>query len=345
MSIPEILKTNMAKVMGVRLTDVLITLRKPLQFQSNRLYDIRADGYHFIAKEYLQPDEQEVAPLREYRALKLLSSLDIAPQPILFEPAIAPIVIYEYMEGEMWDRKRVTATDLSNLMEVWLKVNSVSVDWFSRGHERSLQAIEHEFHHHLKTYLDWTTTEFKAGERAAQMCLKLLGNRHFVIQELSNHVPLPCFCKTDPRFANVIQRPNGQLGLIDWEDSGLRDPARDLADVLIHPNQEDLVNWKDWQAFFVKPYIDVRSRIDKDIAMRMHLYLAVFPMFWLILIIRRGIKLISTGQLTDWTVNGLSGNERLRRYLARALAWPKMDYENVLEDLNSVEFFPDGCTR
>src|SRR5688572_16838434 len=141
MSIPETLKTEIAKVIGLRLTELRITLRKPLEFQSNRLYDVQADGYHFIAKEYLQPDEQEVAPLREYRALKLLSSLDIAPQPIFFEPAIAPIVIYEYMEGEMWNRRRVTATDLSNLMEVWLKVNSLSADWFSHGHERSLQAI------------------------------------------------------------------------------------------------------------------------------------------------------------------------------------------------------------
>ena len=344
MSIPEILKTEIAKAIGLNLTELTITLRKPLEFQSNRLYDIWADDYHLIAKEYLQPDEREVAPLREYTALKLLSSLDIAPQPIFFDPAIGPIVIYAYMDGEMWDRRRASATDLSNLMELWLKVNSVSADWFSRGYERPLQAIEHELQNHLETYLDWVTVEFKSGEQAAEMCLKLLESRHGVFQELSDHVPIPCLCRADPRFANVIERPNGQLGLVDWEDSGLRDPARDIADVLTHPNQEDLVDWKEWQAF-VEPYIDARSKIDKEIAMRMHLYFAIFPMFWLTLIIRRGIQLASTGQLTDWTINSLPGNKRLRRYLARALAWPKMDYGDTLENLESVEFFPDAFIK
>lgn len=344
MNIPEILKTEIAQALGLNLTESSITLRKPLESQSNRLYDVWADGHHFIAKEYLKPDEQHVAPLREYKSLQLLSSLDIAPQPIFFDPAIGPIVMYEYMEGEMWDRRLTTSTDLSNLMEVWLKINAVSADWLSRGYERPLQAIEYDFQHQFRAYLDWAKGEFRAGERAAEMCLNLLESRHHVIQELSDHAPIPCFCRADPRFANVIQRPNGKLGLVDWEDSGLRDPARDLADVLTHPNQEDLVNWKEWQAFVV-PYMDARSKIDNDIAIRMHLYLAIFPLFWLMTIIRNGIKMASAGQLTDWTINSLPGNERLRRYLARALTWPKTNYKVVLEELKSVEFFPDGSER
>lgn len=344
MNIPDILKTEIAKVIGVKVTESSVTLRKPLEAQSNRLYDVWVHDRHFIAKEYLKPDEQDVAPLREYKALKLLSSLDIAPQPIFFDPAIGPIVIYEYMEGEMWDRRCATATDLSNLMEVWLKMHSVSADWLSRGYEHPLYVLENDLHHQFRTYLEWAKAEFRSGERAAEMCLKLLESRHQVIQELSNHKPIACFCRADPRFANVIQRPDGQLGLVDWEDSGLRDPARDLADVLTHPNQEDLVNWSEWQAFVV-PYIDARNKVDKDIAVRMHLYLAIFPMFWLMAITRYGIKMASTGQLADWTVNSLPGNERLQRYLARALTWPKMNYEAVLEDIKSIEFFPNGFER
>jgi hypothetical protein len=344
MTISETLKAEITKAIGLKSAGLRINLRKPLDFQSNCLYDVWTDNGHFIAKEYLQPDELETAPLREYKALRLLSSLDIAPQPIFFEPSLGPIVVYQYMEGEMWDRRSVKAADLSKLLEVWLKVNAVPADWVSRGYERSLQGIEHEFLHHFKTYLEWAAVEFPPGKLAADMCLRLLESRHDVIQVLSDETPLLCFCRADPRFANVIQRPNGQLGMVDWEDSGLRDPARDVADVITHPNQEDLVSWEEWQAF-VAPYLEMRSKIDSTISQRTHLYLAIFPIFWLTLIIKRGIKLASSGQLAGWTINGLPGNVRLRRYLARALAWPDMDYRSAHESLEAVLFFPDGYSR
>jgi hypothetical protein len=52
--------------------------------------------------------------------------------------------------------------------------------------------------------------------------------------------------------------------------------------------------------------------------------------------------LASTGKIKNWTVNGLSGNERLRRYLARAAAWPNMDYGETLTRFEALEFFPES---
>jgi hypothetical protein len=340
MSIPKTLTTEIAKIIGVKSIELQVSPREPLDFQSNSLYDIWGANLHFIAKEYLKPNELTVAPLREYKSLQLLSSLNIAPQPIFFEPDLAPIVVYEYMDGEMWDRRPVSAPNLSDLVDVWLKVNSVSVDWISRGSERTLQIIEQEFHQRLSDYLKWSSAEFTSGKRAAEMCLQLLENRHKIIKELSEYTPILCFCRSDPRFANVIQRPNGQLGLVDWEDSGLRDSAQEVADVLTHPNQEDLLRWKEWQVF-VEPYINARKKTDREISRRLHLYLAVYPLFWLTILLKHGIKLASTGQLAGWTTNDLPGNIKLRRYLARALAWPNMEYESTLEELERLEFFPN----
>jgi aminoglycoside phosphotransferase (APT) family kinase protein len=340
MDVPKLFEIKIAQAIGVKPKNLTIRLRKPLDFQSNRLYDIWADGYHFIAKEYLQPKELDIAPLREYKALRLLSPLDIAPKPIYFDPSLDPLVIYEYMEGEMWDRRPPTAVDFTKLMGVWLKINDQPADWLSRGYERSLKAVESEFLGQARIYVEWVRSEFKPGERAADKWLQLLESFQGIIEELSGYVPVTCFCRADPRFANVIQRLNGQLGLVDWEDSGLRDPARDLADIVTHPNQEDLVNWNAWQAF-LEPYLAVRSRIDRDISRRMHLYLAIFPFFWLAIISKHGIRLASTGQLKSWNVNGLPGNERLRRYLARAAAWPKMDFGDSLDSLETIVFFPD----
>jgi aminoglycoside phosphotransferase (APT) family kinase protein len=344
MDFPKALTAELAKIIGIESTALQISLRKPLDFQSNRLYDIRGDHLHFIAKEYLKPDEFASAPLREYKSLQLLSGLDVAPRAVLFNPDIAPIVVYEYMDGEMWDRRPASPADLSKLAQVWLKIARVPADWLSRGSERSAQDIEQEIRQYFNRYAAWSVSKFEPGKQAIDMCLQVLDDRQEAVKELSDHTPRLCFCRSDPRFANVIQRPDGKLGLVDWEDSGLRDPAREAADILTHPNQEDLIGWQEWQVF-LGPYIDARTKHDKGISRRLHLYLAIYPLFWLAILMNRGVRLASTGQVTNWAINDLSANIRLRRYLARACAWPAMNYEPVLEKLRHLEFFPDRDAR
>jgi thiamine kinase-like enzyme len=203
-----------------------------------------------------------------------------------------------------------------------------------------VQLIASEFTGQIENYLDWATSEYEPGKRIAEICLKLLESKHSIFNELYNQEPVLCFCKADPRFANVIKKPNGKLGLVDWEDSGLLDPAMDIADLITHPNQEDLVNWREWQSSFVKPYLNARSKVDKSITSRFQLYMAILPIYWLTVLIRRGLKLAYIGHLTGWTINGLSGNERLKRYMARALSWPSMEYLGTLSNLDNIEFFP-----
>ena len=97
------LTTIMAKATGLSSSEVDVSLRPPLEHQSNRLYDVRAGDRHLIAKEFLKPNEWQDAPRREFKALELLASLDIAPQPVAhIQPhsqAHKPIVVYEFMEG------------------------------------------------------------------------------------------------------------------------------------------------------------------------------------------------------------------------------------------------------
>jgi hypothetical protein len=340
MNVPKTIKTEIAPAIGFKSPDLRIKPRQPLENQSNRLYDVFSEDHHFIAKENLKTKELDIAPLREYKALQALSSLDIAPQPIYYEPSVGPIVIYEYLEGEMWDRCPLTTNDLHRLMGAYLEINSVSVEWNSRGYEHPMQSIEREFSIQIQNYLDWSLREFEPGQRIAEFFLKLSESAHTVFTDLYEEEPVLRFCKADPRFANVIKRPNAKLGLVDWEDSGLLDPARDIADLLTHPNQEDTVNWKEWQSAFIKLYLDARNKTDKTLTLRLQLYLAILPIYWLTVLIRRGHKLAKSGQLSGWTINGLSGNERLRRYLARALSWPSMEYFDTLSNLKNIEFFP-----
>ena len=335
------LKAIVARATGLSPTAIDISPRAPIGYQANRLYDAWVDRRHLIVKEFLLPAEQQVAPAREFEALTLLAPLDIAPQPVFYEPSLGPVVIYEFMEGEMWDRRRPAPADLAQLAGTWLKINAVKSDilWLSNGHDRPLQAIAATLRAHLQAYADWADAEFTPGRRAAELCLGALDSRGDLVSELAGEVPVLCFCRADPRFANVIQRPGGRLGLIDWEDSGLRDPARDLADIMLHPNQEDFLSPDDWQPF-LKPYLASRSLLDARLMHRAHLYMALFPIFWLTVIMNQGRGLAGASRWKGWSINGLPPNVRLRRYLARALAWPEANFKRELENLGDTAFFP-----
>jgi aminoglycoside phosphotransferase (APT) family kinase protein len=331
--------------LGVSPATLRLVLRPAMDHQSNRLYDLWASGRRLIVKEYLKPDEFAVAPVREHRALRLLASFDIAPQPVYVYPTAGPdhgpLVVYEWLTGDMWNRRRPTATDLGRLAELWLATQSVTAacDWHARGSERTLAEAAAEFADLIDGYATWTETAFPAGRRAAALATDLLRRRQPVVDSLAADVPALRFCRSDQRFANVIARPDGRLGLVDWEDSGLRDPARDVADLLNHANQEDLLSWDDWQAFLI-PYLAAQRATDPDLEDRVRRYLAIFPMYWLSVLLDRGMRHAREGTLVGWTINGLPANDRLRRYLARGLAWPATEFDRELDRLAGVSFFP-----
>lgn len=337
------LRVIVARAISLPQADIHLIERPALEHQSNRLYDVHAGKHHLILKEYLKPDEWDDAPRREFGALQLLAPLDIAPNPVFYEPADAPhspLVAYEYMEGAMWDRRKPAPAQLAQLAEVWLKMNSLPTQglWPSRGLGSLLEAGA-RIRDRFQTYARWAEAEFPSAQRAAEMCLAVLESRHAVIVELEQAEPVLCFCRADPRFANVIQRPKGRLGLVDWEDGGLRDPACDLADILTHPNQEDLLSPEEWQRF-VQPYRSARTGLDSDLPRRMKLYQAIFPIYYASAIIGLGLARHHTKTLTGWTANTLPPNQRLRRYLARAQAWPNNDFSEQLAKLGELEFFP-----
>ncbi len=339
-------RERIGAALGVAPLDVHLALRPPLSYQSNRLYDAYVADRHYMVKEFLKPAEFAEAPVREFEGLQLVSSLDVAPQPLLWQPHSAntrPFVVYEFMEGEMWDRRRPSSADLEQLSALWLVINSRTGDrlWISRSFEMPLSAQLDWFAGVYHRYGEWAEANFPPGSQAASLCLFVLQERAAVILELSEETPPLRFCRADARFANVIARPDGRLGLVDWEDCGLRDPALDLADIITAPNQEDLLTWDDWQPF-VQPYLQGHVLQDTGLERRMQLYLALLPLAWLGWLLRAAFSRAQENQLQDWESHQMPANQRLRRYLARASAWPNLDFNPELEELEEIRFFPEG---
>jgi aminoglycoside phosphotransferase (APT) family kinase protein len=341
---------TVGRLAGHAPSDLRVEDRPPLDHQSNRLYDAWVDGRRLLVKEYLKPEEFSTGPIREHRALELLAPFDVAPQPVgvVVEHGSdsGPLVVYEYLDGEMWDRRKPSEGELEALADIWLTVHTVSptVDWEARGANRSMAVRYARFRDRLLAFREWTEAVFSSGSSAALRCLEVLDRRWPEVEELDalgQQAMRRCFCLTDTRFANVIQRPDGRLGLVDWEDSGLRDPAGEINDLMNHPNQEDLLSPEDWQAF-LKPYLTIQAPRDPGLFRRAELYAANYPMFWLSVLCQEGLRRAEQGRLPGWTINGLPPNGRLRRYMARALAWPDPDFSQKLEEVDGLTFFPDA---
>lgn len=318
--------------------------RRPLGFQSNQLFDVWWNGRHYIAKNFLKNDELADAPRREFEALQLLSPLDVAPQPVFYDPALGPVVIYEFLEGDMWDRTKPRAVQLQQLADLWLTLNDVSANdlWLSRGMVRSMQDVTAMFHTYLQNYETWAMAHFPPGLYGVDHCRATLARLPAILDSFAE-LPEPTlhFCRADPRFANVIQRPDGRLALVDWEDCGLRDPARDVADLLTHPNQEDLLTDEEWGAF-LRPYTAARHKTDPLFNERVHHYLALFPVFWLLGLLNYGVNHFKAGNsLKGWQPNHIPVNIQLRRYLARATCWPAPPTAADQASLAQLSFFPD----
>jgi len=335
-----------AEVLSTSETDIAFKIRPQLDIQSNNLYEASNGGQRIILKEFLKPGEFDDSPHREFRALRLLSQLDIAPQPRAFYPLNSdhnPIVVYDYMDGKMWDRKVPSARELEQLVDLWMQMNEVQSDdlWLSRSQETSTFLIWQGVKQQFGEYSKWVENSFRLAGQAAKLAIDLCQEREEAAVALTKfEIPL-CFCRSDPRFANVISRPDGRLGMVDWEDSGLRDPALDLADIMIHPNQEDLLTHRQWRSF-QEPYLKYRRRVDHTLDQRFHLYLGLLPVWWLSILLGYGVRKVSTGQLNQWRIHGMDPNRKLRRYLARALAWPDYDYKSICDELADIYFFPDS---
>jgi aminoglycoside phosphotransferase (APT) family kinase protein len=247
------------------------------------------------------------------------------------------------MSGEMWDRRKPSAPKLTQLASLWLQINAVPPEglWYSRGYDVALRDHGLRWRAILDEYAAWAETRFPSAVPQARAALALLAARQPVFAELAAQSPVLCFCRSDPRFSNVIARPGGRIGLVDWEDSGLRDPAVDLADVLTHGNQEDILTADEWQ-HFLRPYLAERGRLDPGLERRLSLYLALFPLFWLAILCRAGLRRAAEGKSFGWTANSLPINARLRRFLARAQSWPSGDFTLSLSSLDGAMFFPEA---
>ncbi len=318
----------------------------PLAHQSNHLYEARAEGVIYMVKEFRKPDELYDAPAREIFAMEALATRDIAPWPVAhippgrLGPGQWPVVVYRRMDGEMWDRRAPTPADMQALARLWLTVSEVPIDEAprARGIADGAGRLLDRLPRILQRYADW-------AREAAPHCLPMaraleqVGLRaEAAAAELHGLPAREVYCRSDARFSNVIARPDGRLGMVDWEDCGVGDPAQFVADLRIGPNQEDLISDAAWQSFSGL-YLGALGRRDPTLARRVALYELLVASLWLGWMAERVLAEAGVGPVRPWAMNTMPATERGRRFLARALAWPDDDFDAALARLSGYRFF------
>lgn len=326
--------------------DIRLRPLAPLEHQSNHLYEARAGGVVYMVKEFRKPDELYDAPAREYFAMEALAPREIAPRPVAYVragqlgPGQWPIVVYQRMEGEMWDRRAPSAAEMGDLARLWLAIHEVPVEGAPRargiadGAGRLLDRLPHV----LQRYADWARESAPACRPMAE-ALALAGVRaEAAAAELRGLPVRELYCRSDARFSNVIARPDGRLAMVDWEDCGAGDPAQFVADLRTGPNQEDLIGADAWQAFS-ETYLAALTPADPGLTRRITLYELLIPMLWLGWMAERVLAESAAGPVRPWAMNTMPATERGRRFLARALAWPEGDFEAALVRVSDYRFF------
>lgn len=340
----KIIRQRVHELTATPLTEIEVQERQRLEYQSNNLYDVKFNNTHWIAKVFTKVDEFTSSPKREYDALNLLEALDVAPKAIDYLPYPDyehPIVIYEYMQGEMWDRRKPLQDELKQLAESWLITHQATRNdlWLSRNWDVPFDEKLRLHHLFYKTYLDWAENNVPQAVPYAHLAFAYYQSHQHIVQNLKDAQPTLLFSRSDPRFANIIARPNGTIGFVDWEDSGLRSSARTIADLLVHPNQEDLLSDAEWETF-LQTYCEGYPT-DDNIRQLVHWDKLVRSLTWLGGLLHMGVRLANQDKLAGWTINGMPANQRLRRYLARITSWEKSNFEEELVNIGDVCFFPE----
>jgi aminoglycoside phosphotransferase (APT) family kinase protein len=208
------------------------TIRPVSGGANNRLYRATSADADLAVKWTLR-DERDRAG-REYAALALLerTGLALAPRALLLdrERYRLPVVVQTWLAGEVLvgpphsdDDWRALVGHLAAFHTATaaqpLHTLAGAVITASSGQEGKALVARHaaqlpleaqppELRRLLASFEAWTPQDWPMSPHA--------------------------LCRTDPNWRNLLRRP-GAWASVDWENSGVGDPAFDLADLLTHP--------------------------------------------------------------------------------------------------------------
>jgi len=209
----------------------------------NDNFRVRDAGFDWVVKRYRSGEGASLFPVlpeAEANALHALSGSGVAPEPVAFFRAGAPVLVYEYWPGEAWREGVIAVADLLRRLRAvpaeglrGFRPLPVGPEGILAQGDDLLEGIRHD-------------------DLAARLC----SLRPTPVEGPA--LRRPSLAHTDVGAGNLIVGAGG-IRLIDWQCPGIGDPAED-AWAFLSPVFQILFNHaplaRDECETFVKAYDD-----------------------------------------------------------------------------------------
>jgi thiamine kinase-like enzyme len=287
---PE-LEENIRDVLRRHLKKEARSFRQLKGGRNSRVFRVDcADGQAVAVKAYFRSAHDRRDRMGgEFRALRLLEGegLRNVARPLAADEE-RHLAVYEFIEGEQVASSDISPADIDRVLDFLRALKQIadrgvaahfpaaseacfSIDAIFANLDRRFQALENATTGApaLAEFLAQVFRPFR--KNAEEWCREFCQARGIdPTQEVS--IEARTLSPSDFGFHNMLRRPNGQLAFLDFEYFGWDDPAKTIADFLLHPGMQLPAELK--QQFFADalavfsgcPNIEARVR-------------AVYPLF------------------------------------------------------------------
>lgn len=246
---------------------------------NNRLYCARRQG-QMLAVKFTMRDDRDRAG-REWTALHILAEaeLSIAPQPLLIdrERYTWPVVVQSWIDGEPLQGPPHADADWQAILAHLRTVHALTADKIRRPLPTTV--LYASTAKEACAAIDWQLNLLPSAERPPQL-VALCADLHRC-RFPSWDAPTLTLCRADPNMRNFIRR-EGAWASVDWEYSGLGDPAFEIADLIAHIAHLDVP--EDRWHWFVDQYVGGQQAV--PLRVRIETYLPLLLVWWTVRIAR-----------------------------------------------------------
>ena len=273
-----------------------VRIERANQGLNNALYRVRVGGEVYACKFFVK-DERRRGD-REWAAVNMLQSAGrrLAPEPVALAndgPLPQPVIIYRWVNSVTLAGQSLSRQDLIQLIgalnEVHRTPSSGNETLLPAWHQpSSYQAYYEEvvgFYTRLRAWADEVGVpnadlpQWLAGLRNLLPLMEQTAGRakDIVGQAGTDGVYHgTTLVRVDGNLENIVRDENGQIVFMDWECSGLGDPAFDLAEQRWHPRTLN-ISQQEWEAAMAA-YLPAGD--DPGFAERLAVYSQLVPAWW-----------------------------------------------------------------
>jgi thiamine kinase-like enzyme len=288
---------------------------RPILSGNNLLFHATRDASDLAVKFFIR--DERFRAQREFASLTLIDRLDsmIGPRPVYLDldSYKHSVLVQTWIEGSVLRSPPDDDATWLQIVQTYRRVHQVlPLDAVRRGVELGPTVNHIPCEKAVSTICEFAQQipeEYRSD--ALHEMLQRLGQIRIPQVRQSR-----CWCHGDANIRNIILTSNG-VGLVDWEYSGIADPAEELAKLMSHPfalpASEERWQWLAEQYAKLNNDVDILLRIQVNYALRLAWWYVRLLFGYHILLHRTSHRLVGPRAEEE-----ISTPENIEHYFSRA---------------------------